>query len=377
MRIGLTTLGCDSGKSGIGKYLIALMREMPRVAPEVEFVIGVSGEDESIFVTPYPNVTVQRLPDNLSGLLPSLLWSTFSVRKWVRQNEIDVMFYPAGNRRLSWNAGCPTVGCVHDLSGFSVQAKYDPVRMFYIKRVLPAMIRRLTVPLTVSEHSKSDIVRYAHVPEDRIQVVYNGFDRKEYAPANEPATERYWLYVSRIEHPGKNHFGLIEAYDKLAETERNLPKLILAGGDWDGAAQVHERHDRSPNRDRIEFLGFVPDERLHSLVQHAEAVIYPSLYEGFGIPILEAMACAVPVACSNTSSLPEVGGDAVLYFNPANSDSISDAMRTLANDPATRATLSERGLKRSLAFSWEKCARATLTALSGAAKDKRYERDHG
>jgi glycosyltransferase involved in cell wall biosynthesis len=239
--------------------------------------------------------------------------------------------------------------------------------MFYITRVLPELIRRLTVPVTVSEHSKLDIVKYAHVPEARIRVIHNGFESHDFVPTSAPKTNRYWLYVSRIEHPGKNHVGLIEAYDNLSCTHRDLPVLMLAGGDWDGAAAVHERRESSPNRDKILFLGFVPDGTLPALVAGADAVIYPSLYEGFGIPILEAMACGVPVACSNTSSLPEVGGDAAIYFDPTRIEDIVGAMRRLLTDPVLRSELSAKGLVRARQFTWEKCAEETITILRSAA----------
>lgn len=370
MRVGITTLGCDAGKSGIGKYAIALLRELPVQFPNDTFVIAVLEGEQDIFVHQAPNVEVSVIPKEKARVLPSLLWHALNLPSWTRQHQIEVLFLPAGNRRLPFWSPCPTVGTVHDLSSFSVEAKYDRVRMFYIKKVLPRLIKRLTVPLTVSEHSKRDIVKYVGIPADRIPVVYNGFESRSFRPIPTKPPEKYWLYVSRIEHPGKNHARLLEAYELMSQREVNLPQLWFAGGDWDGAPGVHELHEKSPVRDSVRFLGYVKDGELPKLVAGADLVIYPSLYEGFGIPLLEAMACDVPVISSNTSSLPEVGGDAAVYFDPKNAEDIANTVLQVYHDSATRTRLISKGRTRVTGFTWQKCAAETMAILKQASDNQ-------
>jgi len=378
MRIGITTLGCDAGRSGIGKYVLALLKEMPRLAPDHTFVVAVLENEREIYRSDAKNVEFDILPSPLGGVKESLIWHAQSLPGWVRKQKIDVLFLPAGNRRLPWSCPCPTVGTVHDLSSFHVEAKYDRLRMFYIKQVLPRMIRRLTRVITVSTSSKEDIVRFAHVPSANIAMIANGFDPNTFhinLPKNKETVAKYagsedpyWIYVSRIEHPGKNHVMLIDAYETLTASGVPLPRLVCAGGDWDGAEHVHRRLAASVARDRITFTGFVADGDLPKLVAGADACVYPSLYEGFGIPIVEAMACGVPVACSNTSSLPEVAGDAALLFDPNQVTPVADALRKLATDASLRQRLTAAGLRRAAGFTWEACAKDTLREIYSVAK---------
>lgn len=379
MRIGVTTLGCDAGKSGIGKYVIALLKKLPALAPDDTFVVAVLENERDVYPCDAPNVEVVVLPSELGSVRKSLLWHALSLPAWAREQRLDVLFLPAGNRRLPWSAPCPTIGTVHDLSSFHVAAKYDPLRMLYIKQVLPRMIRRLTRVLTVSESSLRDIEKYAHVPGAKIAITPNGYDPENFhmglprgvetAARYTHSQKPYWIYVSRIEHPGKNHIGVIEAYETLLRENPDIPDLVCAGGDWDGSADVHARHEKSPAKDRIHFTGFVANEDLPPLVAGAEACVYPSLYEGFGIPVIEAMACGVPVACSNTSSLPEVAGDAALLFDPHDAKQIAGALKVLSSDEGRRQDLIEKGRKRAALFTWQACAEMTIDEIRRAAKE--------
>lgn len=377
MRIGITTLGCDSGKSGIGKYAIALLQEVPLLGLEHEFVVATTKSDLPIYQVNSPNLRFDVLPDELNGVMKSLRWHVRQLGKWCKRQDIDVLFLPAGNRRLPWFCPCPTVATVHDLSAFHVEAKYDPARLIYIRKVLPKLIGRVNRVITVSESSRRDIATYTKARH--ISVIANGYSPDLFKPITKVAgspTEfglergKYWIYVSRLEHPGKNHVKLMEAYEQVLSDGVATPELVFAGGDWDGHESIHARHQSSPAKDRIHLLGFVPDKDLPTLVADAAACVYPSLYEGFGIPLIEAMACDVPVACSNTSSLPEVGGDAALYFEPNDVSSIAQALRQLRDDHVLREDLQKRGLERASGFTWKACAQATLSEIL-IAGDKR------
>jgi glycosyltransferase involved in cell wall biosynthesis len=296
-----------------------------------------------------------------------------------RERAFDVLFLPAGNRRLPWYVPCPTVGTVHDFSSIHVPGKYDRARMLYITRVLPLLIRRLTHVLTVSESSKRDIVEYAGVAKDKVTVtplaadpgVYFPRDPQEAAALVAPrhaVRPPFILYTSRIEHPGKNHARLIRAFAELKRKEGIPHQLVLAGTDRERADEVHRIAGESGCAKDILFTGFVASEDLPLLYQAADLFVFPSLYEGFGLPILEAMACGTPVACSRISSMPEVAGDAAVLFDPAEECSIGSAIGSIITGTDLRRDLAARGLERSRQFSWARTAAQTLGVIRSLAQ---------
>jgi len=177
----------------------------------------------------------------------------------------------------------------------------------------------------------------------------------------------YLLYVARLEHPGKNHVTLLEAYARL-RSEGVRHKLVLAGPRWNGAEAIDAAVARLGLAGHVVFTGFVAGEELPGLYAGASAFVFPSLYEGFGIPLLEAMASGTPACVANTSSLPEVAGDAALLFDPRDPCDIADAMHRLVTDDVLRARLRARGLQRCKEFTWERSAQGVLDACRSAAR---------
>jgi glycosyltransferase involved in cell wall biosynthesis len=230
--------------------------------------------------------------------------------------------------------------------------------------------------LTVSESSKRDIIEFGNVAEDKVLVTPLAAEKARYYPSNALEARRqvklkfgilgpYMLYISRIEHPGKNHVRLIKAFE-IFKKRTGLPhQLVLAGSDRERAEEVHRAAEHSEFSKEIVFTGFAADEDLPDLYKASELFIFPSLYEGFGLPVLEAMACGVPVACSDLSSLPEVCGDAGLLFNPYKETSIAEAIIRLLESEQVRERYSELGLVRAGQFDWRATALQTLAALEG------------
>jgi glycosyltransferase involved in cell wall biosynthesis len=177
------------------------------------------------------------------------------------------------------------------------------------------------------------------------------------------------LYTSRIEHPGKNHARLIHAFADLKRKGGIPHQLVLAGTDRERAEEVHRAARESGFARDILFTGFVAAADLPLLYQAADLFVFPSLYEGFGLPILEAMACGTPVGCSKISSMPEVAGDAAVLFDPDEKDSIASAIRSIITGTDLRNALAARGLERSRQFSWAKTARQTLEVIRSVARD--------
>jgi len=181
----------------------------------------------------------------------------------------------------------------------------------------------------------------------------------------------YFLYVARLEHPGKNHIRLIQAFNELKSERPTNWRLVLAGSDWRGADAIHSAVRQSPFANEINCLGFVPDDDLPFLYRGAEVVVCPSLYEGFGLPVLEAMACARPVISSNRGALAEVAGSAAILFDPEDPSALKHQLARLAEDDTLRRELSVAGLAQARKFDWQTTAKRTIeTYLQAASQVK-------
>lgn len=379
MKIGVSTLGGDGGKSGISQYIRALLKEFAALqSSELQFEV-IAHEDELDFFLPERELPFVTVSPALRPPRKNQLWHQTHLPGLCRQRGYDVLFLTAGNRRLAWSLPCPSVGTVFDFSLLHIKGKYGPVQEFYITQVLPALARRLTHVITLSDASKKDIIQFAKVPESRITVIPAAADPERFQVRSECEARRvvaerlklekpYLLYVSRIEHPGKNHYRLIEAFEILKKKWVLPHQLVFVGSDWNGAEEVHARAEASPLKDEILFTGFTPSELLPHLYAAADAFVFPSLWEGFGLPVLEAMQAGVPVACSNVASLPEVAGDAAVLFDPSQPETIAAALEKLVLDDLLLEELRQRGLSRASQFSWRRAAEETISVLQRAAQ---------
>jgi glycosyltransferase involved in cell wall biosynthesis len=380
MKIGIPTFGCDAGKSGISRYVVELIKAMvDQRGDDIIEVLGLPAEN-GIFTSPEQGIETINPPLIVEKPPLSILWHLTMMPHIVKQRGYDVLFCPAGNRRLPWHSPCPVVGTVHDMSWLHMDAKYDRFRTIYLTKLLPALVGRLDKALTVSESSKRDILANTKLTDPDVVVTPIAMDHEVYNEntAVDPEVMKrlhisgeYIFYVSRLEHPGKNHAALIRAFEKLCTTGVFAGNLVLAGGDFLGAEAVHKLVEKSPVRDRIQMLGFVRDDCLPSLFAGATVFVFPSFYEGFGIPVLEAMACGAPVIASDCSSLPEVGGDAVSYFDPNRVDQLCDRLVELLSDPALRQARRAAGIARARTFSWQRTAEQTWGVLRALAEERK------
>jgi glycosyltransferase involved in cell wall biosynthesis len=244
--------------------------------------------------------------------------------------------------------------------------------------ILPNSLRRLDKIIAVSEWVKQELIDLARVRESLIEVVPNGVDHSAFYPRPrtgegelliQPFSFRrpYILYVSRVDHPVKNHIRLIKAFGIFKERTGHPHRLVLVGGDSNNAAAVKAAAADSKWRGDIFFTGHFPLKGLPDLYSAADFVVVPSMYEGFGMSVVEAMASGIPVTCARAASLPETAEHAALYFDPFDIEDMADRMVTLSSDRELYEKCRNLGLERARAFSWDSCARRTFAIIQETA----------
>jgi glycosyltransferase involved in cell wall biosynthesis len=374
MKIGFSTSVIQRGKTGIAQHVLALLRAFQDQPAEHEFRLFVLEEDQSIFSRFDDRFQIVPVNEKFRPPIKNILWHQTKLPRLCRELDLDVIHVPS-YRRLLWSRpsdGCARVCTIHDLAPFRVSGKYDLARMFYGRVVVKQLARRQEQIVAVSHNTASDIEEFFGIYRQRVRVIHNGLEHQRFYPcgrahAHEFARTKFalfrpfFLYVARLEHPGKNHVRLIEAFERFKTQSRSDWILAFGGSDWRGAEVIHDRISRSPFKQDIRALGFIADEHLPMLYSAAEVFVYPSLYEGFGMPPVEAMACGCPVICSDRGSLGEVVADASRIIDPENVNSMAEALGDLHAGQGMRAQLIEKGLTRAKYFSWERAARETLS----------------
>jgi exopolysaccharide biosynthesis WecB/TagA/CpsF family protein len=360
-KIFVSAMAYDSGKSGISVYINNVLRELAK-GHKLEVL---ALRDDIELLPKSENIKYLKVSSFLRRPLINMLWHLFVLPCTLSWKKYDFVILPAANRRLLQFYRKFTIAVVHDLSQYHVEQKYDCFRMFYCKKILPFYLKRASRVVAVSGSTANDLERFWKIPASRITVNHNGFDGGRFNTSPFDSSKiltkynikkKYILYVSRIEHPGKNHLNLIKAYERLPEKLQAEYDLVLGGSFWPGSEAVKEYAEKSKIAENIKFIGFVEHEDLPALYHAASLYIFPSLFEGFGLSLLEAMACGVPTACSETSSLGEIAADAALQFDPEQTDEIRSAMQDILEKPSLRKQLVEFGFERLKMFDWKEHA---------------------
>ena len=370
MNIAIQAADLDAERiDGTRVYILHMLRHFGSLSPENSFCIY-HRTTFNVALTPpsLPNYDIKAMD------FPFLWTQTrFAWELW--KNTPDVLWMPMHNMPFMRRSKMKTVVTVHDLA-YKYFPEYFPKRdLFELNLLGDFAIRNADRLIAVSESTKKDILQwYPTVQEHNITVVHHGFDAELFSVERNEGEEtrvkkfleidgEYILYTGAIQ-PRKNLIVLIDAFEKLKERgdAKNL-KLVLAGGDAWLAEGVHEKVSGSRFRDDIIMPGQIAFNDLGHLMRGARVYVFPSLYEGFGIPVLEALASRVPVIAADNSSLREVGGDAAQYFVASNADELAEKMQLVLSDESLRTSMIARGLEHIKNFSWEKCAKETLNVL--------------
>ena len=361
MKLLVSCIPYDSGKSGISVYVREAVCALLAQGHELTLLCEPSGGPPSSAAEADARERVPPVihaPAWTRRPVLSMLWHLLFLPFWIRRRrrDFDGFVICAANRRVCAWYPIPTVATVHDLANFHVPGKYSRLRMFYLAHVLPHFAKKAHRLVAVSGATKADMVRFWGCREGDVTVLYNGLVASgQLSVARAALTTNHYaqttiLYISRIEHPGKNHVRLIEAYGRLPRALAEAHPLVLAGADWKDAEAVHAAAALSPHADLAGFY------------------VFPSLFEGFGLSLVEAMARGIPCACSNNGSLGEIAGDVAITFDPESVDGIAAALERLLSEPEQeRADRVARGLEHVKIFSWEDHAAGLVKLLEGAA----------
>jgi len=278
----------------------------------------------------------------------------------------DAKLFHATEHLLLPLRGIPTVLTVHDLIFHHLPAHHKPLNRWYLNLTMPLYCHRATHVIVVSECTRRDLIATYGLPPEKITVVHEAA-APHFHPQSPGAVsgvrsryglpDRYLLFVGTIE-PRKNLARLLAAFE-VVHAEGLTDGLVIVGRRGWLYDDFFSRLGVSSAREAVLFPGYVPDEDLPAIYAGAQALVLPSLYEGFGLPVLEAMACGTPATCSDTSSLPEIAGGAALHFDPDNVKSIVDALRRLLSETDLRAALRQRGFEQAVRFSWNRVATET------------------
>jgi glycosyltransferase involved in cell wall biosynthesis len=362
MRIAVNTRLLLKGKlEGIGWFTFETLIRMTQNHPEHEFIF--------IFDRPYDpdyifsdNITPVVIGPQARHPLLFYIWFDFQIPKVLKKYKADLFLSPDGY--LSLRTQVPQLAVIHDINFVHRPDDLPWLIAKYYNYFFPKFARIAKRIATVSFYSKEDIARSFKIDYDKIDVVYDGINqifepllekekkkiRKKYTNGTE-----YFLFVGAL-HPRKNVSGLLQAFDAFKGETTNNIKLMIVGGEMHKTGDIFETYENMRFKNDVIFTGRVSTDELHDIFGAALALTFVPFFEGFGIPVVEAMSAGVPVICSNTTSIPEVGGNAVVYADPMKIDQITDAMIKLANDKDLRKNLIEKGFEQKNKFSWDETA---------------------
>ena len=371
MKIGIDTFACDGGSSAVGSYLNQLLRRIPPSEANVE-LFGWDF-DRFAFNEAAPDMEfISRC--SINGRTANSLWHMTRFPKFAESRSWDACFFPSAHKCLPYKSPCPSIGVVHDMARWWGSRKTKEQLGIVIRVLLPNALRRLDRIIAVSGWVKQELIDLVNIKESRIDVIPNGIDHTAFypRPRNEESVvliqpfsfrRPYVLYAARLEHPVKNHKRLIEAFGIFKEITRYPHRLVLAGADSMGVEKIRKAAEESKYRKDIFFTGHFPLSSLPELYAGADLVVVPSMYEGFGMGVLEAMASGVPVVCARAASLPETAGHAALYFDPQDTEDMADRMVTMLKNRDIYRECRALGLERAEKFSWDACAEETLKVI--------------
>lgn len=390
------TIGFDASrvfikdKTGTENYSYQLLRNLAKIDKKNHYLV---------YVKPHTNIQIEEieLPDNFK--IVEIPWRRFWTQGGLAiqtfKVNLDVLFVPAHTLPIFRKSGVKTVMTVHDLGSEYLPELHQLKQQIYLKYITRYQLKSAAKIIAVSNVTKDDLVKKIGIHPNHIKVIYEAYNNRLYVPIKDDilinslrhfglkATE-YFLFVGTIQ-PRKNIERIVRAFAKYRDKNTNPNFLIFIGQKGWLSDEIYKLPPKLGIENRVKFLGYVDDKYMPVLYSGAIALLFPSLFEGFGLPILEAQACGCPVITSNISAMPEIGGKGAIYVDPYSVDDILEGMKRLqitrfaraerrrrreARRAGYREQLIKKGFENVRRFSWEKCARETLEVFEEVTKKK-------
>lgn len=374
-----TRLLIKNKMEGIAMHTYNVLKRITKAHPEHQFLFLFDRPYNEEFVFSSNITPVVLFPQARHPFL-YYWWFEYSVARVLNKVKPDLFFSPDGY--LSLRASTCSLPAIHDINYEHYPNDLPALTSKYYRHYFPRFIKKAQRVITVSEFSKKDISEKYNVSPEKIDVVYNGADEaykplpkeeKEAVKQKYTSGKDYFLYVSAL-HPRKNVKRLLQAFDKMKADTNSGIKLVLVGPFYFKNNEMEGVYNAMRFKDDVIFTGRLNVEELCKVSGAAFALAYVSYFEGFGIPIIEAMQCDVPVITSNVTSMPEVAGDAALLVDPFSVAAIADGMKKIMNDETLRQKLVEKGRVRRNNFSWDKTAELTWTSIEKTINECRSQR---
>lgn len=368
--------------TGIGRVLINILSELAKQYPEDKYVLFRNFDfKEYDNLTQYQNIEIVDVPYTKESGLKNILWHQWLFQKLLKKYKCDIAYIP-NFTLLLWKT-IPTIVTIHDLIEYNVPDKFSKARMFYRKQVCdPLMAKKSNHILTVSKSSYKDIISYLGVKPSKLTLTLNATDRNVFKKYSKekiiPAIKKYnleykkyLLFVGTIDFPGKNIKTIIEAFFNLrSKNELNGIKLVIIGKNGFNSKVIYDFVNASPFKDEVIFTGYLNNDDLPKYYAGATIMLYLSLFEGFGLPVLEAMSCATPVICSNTSCFPEIVEELDVKVPPTDVNAVEEKILKILSNTIYYEILSQRCYEKSLKYSWTESARVYHNVFEQILKGK-------
>lgn len=357
MNIGIHTGSAFSDKrTGVEEYAYQIIKNLAML-------------DESrahnffLYSRPAEYVVDFRIPDNFyfKKLRSPFLWTKFRLSLEMLLRKPDILFIPANF--LPWIYPEKTIATIHGVEYEYCPEAYSKSQLFYLRNGTKNVLKKAYKIIAISETTKNDLIKFYGADPKKIHVIYHGVNpqiirQRKYPPVD----EKYILYIGRLEKK-KNIENIVKAFNLFKDNHKMPYKLILVGGEGHGFFDIKSLIEDSPWKNDILQTGYISAEEKDSFFRHADMFIFPSFYEGFGMPVLEAQSREVPVITSNVSALPEVAGEGALFVDPNDPEEMSKKIFEIASNQELRKRLIEKGILNVRKYSWIKCAKETLNLM--------------
>ena len=368
MKIGIDTFFCAHGHSGNGSYLLSLVKQL-HASEDMQYELFGPEIDRFTYIPGGSKISYcgVNVPDKKTSIR---LWHYFRINSLAAKQKYDIILYPAGIYTAPPFPRVPGVAVVNDI----LSEKFSHKHYFWRKIFTMKALKSCAAVIASSEFIRNDLISLG-VSEKKIKIIHTGIDHSVFYPHQEfigtsvlikPFTIKrpFIIYASRIQNSSKKHIELIKAFSLFKEKTSLPHRLVLAGETAKGLDEIKKAVAESAYSSDIFITGYFPHEYLPELYSCADACIFPSVIEGVGLSVIEAMASGIPVACAKAGGLPEITGDAAYFFNPDNTEEAADAINAVVTDNELREKLIKKGIEWADKFSWENTVEQTLGVIT-------------